>query len=168
MVLRASAGMAAVPAMGQGTMNNVSFGDARFTHYETIGGGQGACPDGPGPSAVHVAMSNTLNTPIEVLEREYPLLVERYAVRRRSGGAGTPPGRGRRRPRLPRAGADAVSVMTERRRHGPHGAAGGEAGAAGENRLNGRRAPAKACLELDAGDVLEIRTPGGGGWGPPA
>jgi len=160
--------MADVPAMGQGTMNNVSFGNARFTHYETIGGGQGACPDGPGPNAVHVAMSNTLNTPIEVLEREYPLLVERYAVRRRSGGAGTHRGgdgivRAYRLLERMR-----VSVMTERRRHRPQGAAGGGPGAAGENRLNGRRAPAKASFELAPGDLLEIRTPGGGGWGPPA
>jgi N-methylhydantoinase B len=167
-VLRAFAGMADVPAMGQGTMNNVSFGNARFTHYETIGGGQGACPDGPGPNAVHVAMSNTLNTPIEVLEREYPLLVERYAVRRRSGGAGTHRGgdgivRAYRLLERMR-----VSVMTERRRHRPQGAAGGGPGAAGENRLNGRRAPAKASFELAPGDLLEIRTPGGGGWGPPA
>ena len=70
-----------VPAMGQGTMNNTVIGNERFTYYETIGGGQGACPDGEGPSAVHVAMSNTLNTPIEALEREYPLRIERYALR---------------------------------------------------------------------------------------
>src|SRR4029079_8367358 len=81
-----------VPAMGQGTMNNTVIGNERFTYYETIGGGQGACPDGDGPSAVHVAMSNTLNTPIEALEREYPLRIERYALRPRSGGAGPPPG----------------------------------------------------------------------------
>src|SRR4029079_2366817 len=77
-----------VPAMGQGTMNNTVIGNERFTYYETIGGGQGACPDGDGPSAVHVAMSNTLNTPIEALEREYPLRIERYALRPGSGGAG--------------------------------------------------------------------------------
>ena len=77
-----------VPAQGQGTMNNVTLGNERFTYYETIGGGQGACPDADGPSGVHVAMSNTLNTPVEALELAYPLRVERYALRLGSGGAG--------------------------------------------------------------------------------
>src|SRR5207253_4236773 len=77
-----------VPAQGQGTMNNVTFGNARFTYYETIAGGQGACPDADGPTAVHVAMSNTLSTPIEALELAYPLRVELYEVRRGSGGGG--------------------------------------------------------------------------------
>ena len=81
-VVKAAFGQALpVPAMGQGTMNNTVIGNERFTYYETIGGGQGACPDADGPSAVHVAMSNTLNTPIEALEQEYPLRIERYAVR---------------------------------------------------------------------------------------
>src|SRR5207244_5294954 len=78
-----------VPAQGQGTMNNVVLGSDRFTYYETIGGGQGACPGADGPSGVHVAMSNTLNTPIEALELAYPLRVERYALRPGSGGGGT-------------------------------------------------------------------------------
>ena len=78
----------AVPAQGQGTMNNVTLGNERFTYYETIGGGQGACPDADGPSAVHVTMSNTLTTPVEALELGYPLRVERYALRLGSGGAG--------------------------------------------------------------------------------
>ena len=87
--LRARFGRAvAVPAQGQGTMNNVALGNERFTYYETIGGGQGACPDADGPSGVHVAMSNTLNTPVEALELAYPLRVERYALRLGSGGAG--------------------------------------------------------------------------------
>jgi len=146
-------------------MNNVSFGNSRFTHYETIGGGQGACPDAPGPSAVHVAMSNTLNTPVEVLELEFPLRIERYEIRRRSGGDGMHRG-GDGVVRAYRVLEDCqVSVMTERRRHAPPGAAGGGPGARGENRLNGKRIPAKASLDLKAGDVLEIRTPGGGGWG---
>ena len=78
----------AVPAQGQGTMNNVTLGNERFTYYETIGGGQGACPDADGPSGVHVAMSNTLSTPVEALELQYPMRVERYALRPGSGGAG--------------------------------------------------------------------------------
>src|SRR6185312_737812 len=75
-------------AVGQGTMNNLTLGNDRFTYYETTGGGQGACPDADGPSAVHVAMSNTLNTPVEALELEFPLRAVEYAVRRGSGGAG--------------------------------------------------------------------------------
>jgi len=154
-----------VPAMGQGTMNNVVLGTGRFGYYETIAGGQGACPDADGPDAVHVAMSNTLNTPIEVLEREYPLRVERYAIRRGSGGSGRHRG-GDGVIRALRVLEDCqASVLTERRRHRPQGAAGGEPGAAGENRLNGRRTAAKWSRALRAGDVLEIRTPGGGGHG---
>src|ERR687895_243430 len=87
-LLRAFGAAVDAPAQGQGTMNNVTFGSPRFTYYETIGGGQGGTPEGPGPSAVHVAMSNTLNTPVEALEAAYPLRVERYALRAGSGGAG--------------------------------------------------------------------------------
>jgi N-methylhydantoinase B len=156
-----------VPAMGQGTMNNLVVGNERFTYYETLAGGQGACADADGPTAVHVAMSNTLNTPVEVLEREYPLRVERYAIRRGSGGAGLHRG-GDGVVRALRALEDCrLSILTERRRHAPRGAAGGEDGATGENRLNGRRIAAKLSLELHAGDVIELRTPGGGGHGPP-
>ena len=92
-----------VPAQGQGTMNNVTLGNERFTYYETIGGGQGACPDADGPIGVHVAMSNTLSTPVEALELQYPLRVERYALRLGSGGDGRAPRRRRRRPRAARA-----------------------------------------------------------------
>ena len=156
-----------VPACGQGTMNNVTFGTPAFTYYETIGGGQGGGPAGPGPSGVHVAMSNTLNTPVEALEREYPLRIERYALRPRSGGAGRHPG-GMGVVRVYRVLADCrLGLMTERRRHGPPGAAGGAPGAPGRNLLNGRPLPAKCSLDLRAGDLLEIRTPGGGGWGRP-
>ncbi|MGZ4431190.1 MAG: hydantoinase B/oxoprolinase family protein [Gaiellales bacterium] len=166
-VMAAFGGAVPVPAQGQGTMNNVSIGNRRFAYYETLGGGQGACPDADGPSAVHVAMSNTLNTPVEVLEQEYPLRIERYALRRRSGGAGRHHG-GDGVVRTYRVLEDCgVSVVSERRRHPPAGAAGGEPGARGQNRLNGRPIGAKLSLELRAGDVLEIRTPGGGGWGAP-
>ena len=121
-----------VPAHGQGTMNNVTFGTPGFTYYETLGGGQGGGPAGPGPSAVHVAMSNTLNTPIEALEREYPLRIERYALRPRTGGAGVHRG-GDGVVRVYRVLADCrLGLMTERRRHGPRGAAGGEDGAPGQ------------------------------------
>jgi N-methylhydantoinase B len=168
-VVTAALGQAVdLPAAGQGTMNNVTFGTPAWTYYETLGGGQGGSPRGRGPSAVHVAMSNTLNTPIEALERDYPLRIERYALRRRSGGAGAMPG-GDGVVRTYRVLADCrLGLMTERRRHGPPGAAGGEDGTRGRNLLNGRPLPAKASLDLRAGDVLEIRTPGGGGWGRPA
>jgi N-methylhydantoinase B len=168
-VVMAALGQAVpVPAMGQGTMNNVVLGNGGFTYYETIGGGQGACPEADGPDAVHVAMSNTLNTPVEVVEREYPLRVERYAVRRGSGGAGRHRG-GDGVIRALRVLEDCrLSVLSERRRHAPSGAAGGEDGARGENRLNGRRIDGKLSRELRAGDVLEIRTPGGGGYGRPS
>lgn len=156
-----------VPAQGQGTMNNVTFGNGRFTYYETIAGGQGACPDADGPSAVHVAMSNTLNTPVEALELSYPLRVERYALRLGSGGYGR------------RRGGDGVvrelrvledcrlSLLTERRRRAPRGAAGGGDGLPGRNLLNGAELPPKATRQLRAGDVVRIETPGGGGHGSP-
>ena len=167
-VVTAALGQAvAAPAAGQGTMNNVTFGTPSWTYYETLGGGQGGSPRGPGPGAVHVAMSNTLNTPVEALERDYPLRVERYGLRRGSGGAGRHPG-GDGVVRTYRVLADCrLGLMTERRRHGPPGANGGRAGSPGRNLLNGERLPAKVSLDLKAGDVLEIRTPGGGGWGRP-
>ena len=152
-------------ALGQGTMNNVTLGSRAFTYYETLGGGQGACEDADGPTGVHVAMSNTLNTPVEALELEFPLRVARYAVRRGSGGTGR------------RRGGDGVirelealepmefSLLTERRRHPPPGAAGGRPGAAGRNLLDGRELPPKASGSLRPGQRLRIETPGGGGFG---
>ena len=154
-----------VPAQGQGTMNNVTFGGAGWTFYETLGGGQGASAIGPGPDAVHVGMSNTRNTPIESLERAYPIVIERYAIRRGSGGAGRHRGGDgviRAYRVLERC---TVTLLTERRRRAPRGAAGGGDGACGENLLNGELLPAKCRRELSPGDVLELRTPGGGGWG---
>ena len=159
----------AVPtmAMGQGTMNNLTVGAPGFTYYETLAGGQGASPAGPGASGVHVAMSNTLNTPVEALETSYPLRVERYALRRGSGGIGRFPG-GEGVSRAIRVLVDGrLSIISERRSVPPHGAAGGGDGACGENRLNGVPLPSKWSGDVSAGDVIEITTPGGGGWGPP-
>jgi N-methylhydantoinase B len=153
-------------------MNNVTFGgrDAEgrgWTFYETLGGGQGASARGDGPSAVHVGMSNTLNTPVESLERAYPLRIEAYALRRGSGGAGRHRG-GDGVVRVYRALAPCtVTLLTERRRHAPRGAHGGGDGAPGRNLLNGEPLPAKCRVELAAGDVVTIETPGGGGWGAP-
>ena len=153
-------------------MNNVTFGDVgsggredRWTYYETIGGGQGASATGPGPSGVHVGMSNTRNTPIEVLELECPLRVRRYALRRGSGGVGIWEG-GAGVVREFEALADAeVSLLTDRRRHRPEGVAGGGDGAAGRNLLNGKPLRAKTQFRMQNGDVLTIETPGGGGYG---
>lgn len=154
-----------VPAQGQGTMNNVTLGGRGWTFYETLGGGQGASAHGPGPSAVHVGMSNTRNTPIESLERAYPLRVETYAVRRGSGGAGR------------HAGGDGIirayralvpctaTVLAERRQRRPQGAQGGEAAQPGRALLGERELPAKVRVPMAAGDVLRIETPGGGGYG---
>jgi N-methylhydantoinase B len=152
-----------VPAPGQGTMNNVTLGNERFTYYETIGGGQGACPDADGPSGVHVTMSNTLNTPVEALELTYPLRVERYELRLGSGGAGRTSGGDGVVRELRMLEPCRVSLLTERRARAPDGAEGGEPGARGRNLLNGEELPAKTTRDLAAGDVLRIETPGGGG-----
>jgi N-methylhydantoinase B len=152
-------------ALGQGTMNNLTLGTEEFTYYETLGGGQGACPDADGPSGVHVAMSNTLNTPVEALELEFPLRVTRYAIRRGTGGAGEHRGGDGVVRELEALAPMAYSLITERRRHAPAGAAGGEPGARGRNVLNGDELPAKATGDLLAGDRLAIETPGGGGHG---
>jgi N-methylhydantoinase A/oxoprolinase/acetone carboxylase beta subunit/N-methylhydantoinase B/oxoprolinase/acetone carboxylase alpha subunit len=170
-------------ALGQGTMNNLTLGDERFAYYETIGGGQGACPDADGPSAVHVAMSNTLNTPIEALERETPLRVTAYELRRGSGGSGTHRGGDGVVRELEALREVSYSLITERRRHAPRGAAGGRPGACGRNLLypaatqpqnpsssafEPAELPPKVSGVLSAGERLRIETPGGGGDGPPA
>jgi N-methylhydantoinase B len=164
-VMRAFGQALDVPAQGQGTMNNVTLGNDGFTYYETIGGGQGACPHADGPSGVHVAMSNTLSTPVEALELQYPLRVERYGLRLGSGGAGTQRG-GDGVVRELRVLEDCrLSIISERREHAPQGERGGAAGASGRNLLNGEPLPAKVTRDLAAGDVVTIETPGGGGWG---
>ncbi|MGI9100415.1 MAG: hydantoinase B/oxoprolinase family protein [Solirubrobacteraceae bacterium] len=154
-------------ALGQGTMNNLTLGTEDFTYYETLGGGQGACPDADGPSGVHVAMSNTLNTPVEALELEFPLRVTRYAMRRGSGGAGAQRGGDGVVRELEALAPMTYSLITERRHHAPPGAAGGAPGARGRNLLNGEELPAKATGELRPGDRLAIETPGGGGHRTP-
>src|SRR3954451_10440424 len=124
-----------VPAQGQGTMNNVTLGNERFTYYETIGGGQGACPDADGPSAVHVAMSNTRTTPIEALELAYPMRVERYELRLGSGGRGKHRG-GDGVLRQLRVLEDCrLSILSERRARTPKGRDGGDDGRPGRNLL---------------------------------
>jgi N-methylhydantoinase B len=154
-------------ALGQGTMNNLTLGDERFAYYETLGGGQGACPDAPGPSAVHVAMSNTLNTPVEALELELPLRVTEYALRRGSGGAGRHRGGDGVIREVEALAELRFSLIAERRRHAPPGADGGEPGTPGRDALNGEPLPGKATGTLRPGDRLRIETPGGGGHGRP-
>jgi N-methylhydantoinase B len=158
-------------ALGQGTMNNLTLGAESsaagdsFSYYETLGGGQGACADADGPSAVHVAMSNTLNTPIEALEREFPLRVVRYSLRRGSGGSGaTHGGDGVVREIEALRDMD-FSLIAERRRHAPPGAAGGQPGATGRDLLDGEPLAGKATGRLRAGQRLRVETPGGGGFG---
>ena len=154
-----------VPAQGQGTMNNVTFGNDRFTYYETIGGGQGACRDADGPSGVHVTMSNTLSTPAEALELAYPLRVRRHALRLGSGGDGVHRGGDGVVRELEALEPCRLSIVSERRARAPSGAKGGADGAPGRNLLNGRELPAKVTVDVSAGDVIAIETPGGGGFG---
>ena len=128
-------------ALGQGTMNNLTLGNDDFVYYETIGGGQGACPDADGPSGVHVAMSNTLNTPVEALELEFPLRMVEYALRRGSGGAGEHRGGDGVVRELEALEPLTYSLITERRRHAPPGADGGRAGAPRAQPARRRGAP---------------------------
>jgi N-methylhydantoinase B len=164
-VLSALSGAATLPAQGQGTMNNLVIGGPGWTYYETIGGGQGASEKGPGPSGVHVGMSNTLNTPTEAFELEYPMRVERYELLYDSGGDGEQRG-GDGIIRSVRVLEPAsLSLLTDRRRHGPRGLEGGEAGKVGRNLLNGEELPPKVSREIEDGDVVTVETPGGGGYG---
>jgi N-methylhydantoinase B len=164
-VLSALSGAAPLPAQGQGTMNNLVIGGAGWTYYETIGGGQGASHKGPGPSGVHVGMSNTLNTPTEAFELEYPMRVERYELLYGSGGEGEHRG-GDGIVRSVRVLEPAsLSLLTDRRRHGPRGVEGGEPGRVGRNLLKDEELAPKVSRELEAGDVVTVETPGGGGYG---
>lgn len=158
-----------IPAASHGGMNNLALGSARpgasWDYYETIGGGMGAGRDGGGLSGIQTHMTNTLNTPVEVLETRFPMRVREYSLRRGSGGGGL------------HCGGDGLvrefellepahyTLLTERRRHAPWGLAGGADGLPGRNLLNGVVLPPKCEGELAAGDRLRIETPGGGGYG---
>jgi N-methylhydantoinase B len=163
LVVAALGGARPVPAQGQGTMNNLTLAGPDFTYYETLGGGQGACPDADGPSAIHVAMSNTLNTPVEALESEFPLRVRELSLRRGSGGDGRHRGGEGIVRELEALAPMRFTLISERRRHPPRGRAGGGDGAPGSNLLNGAPLPSKTEGNLRPGDVLRIETPGGGG-----
>jgi N-methylhydantoinase B/oxoprolinase/acetone carboxylase alpha subunit len=159
-------------AAGQGTMNNVLLGGDGWVYYETVGGGQGGRPGKPGMSGVHTAMTNTRDTPVEALERALPVRVRRYGLRRGSGGAGTYPGGDGMHRELELLEPATVSLVTERRTSRPWGLDGGEPGSPGENWLlpggdesRARRLPDKCTVEVAAGDVIRLLTPGGGGFG---
>lgn len=164
-----------IPAASQGTMNNLTFGGQfkgrAFAYYETIGGGLGAGPQADGDSGMHAHMSNTLNTPVEALELAFPVRVITYALRHGSGGAG----RWRGGDGLLRAiqflTPATVTITSQRRQHGPYGLSGGQPGRAGRNSLqrNGveQNLPGQVTLEVAAGDIVRLATPGGGGWGAP-
>jgi N-methylhydantoinase B len=168
-----------IPAASQGTMNNLTFGGrfparwpaptAHFAYYETMGGGAGAGPDGAGASGVHVHMSNTRNTPVEALEHSYPLRVIEYRLRRGSGGRGLHEGSEGLVRRIEFLTPVVMTLTSERRVRQPYGLQGGEPGAAGENSLLHRGEevvlPGRVTMGLEAGDIVRIATPGGGGWG---
>lgn len=163
-----------VGAASQGTMNNVLVGGDGWVFYETIGGGQGGRPGRAGMSGVHTNMTNTRDTPVEAFEREYPMRVRRYTIRTASGGAGRFPGGDGIERELEALEPVTVSLITERRVSAPWGLAGGAPGAVGENWLlpggdatRAERLSDKVTISLQAGDVLRLRTPGGGGWGAP-
>jgi len=164
-----------IPAASQGSMNNLTLGGydpvhrRPFAYYETIGGGMGARPGSPGPSAIHSHMTNTLNTPVEALEYSYPLRVQQYAIRQGSGGKGKHKGGDGIIREIQVLTEVQVTLLTERRKNPPYGLSGGGPGAPGLNRLlRGSEEiplPSKGTFELKPGDVLRIETPGGGGWG---
>jgi N-methylhydantoinase B len=157
-----------IPAASQGSMNNLAMGSDQGTawdYYETIGGGMGAGARGGGLDGVQTHMTNTLNTPVEVIESRFPLRVTRYALRQNSGGGGLRPGGEGLVREFEFLAPAQVSLLTERRAHSPWGMAGGGPGAKGNNRLDGNPLPAKQSLRLEAGQRLTLETPGGGGWG---
>ncbi|MEK6838255.1 MAG: hydantoinase B/oxoprolinase family protein [Candidatus Thermoplasmatota archaeon] len=166
-----------VPAQSQGTMNNLLIGgrwrSQDFSYYETIAGGEGAFPFREGQSGIHTHMTNTKNTPVEALELAYPLRVEEYRLIPQSGGAGRHRGGdGIRRSIRFLADRGTLTIISDRRRRGPAGLAGGRDGRRGRNRLirGGRPAalPGKTTREVRRGDVVVVESPGGGGWGRPA
>lgn len=160
-----------VPAASHGSMNNVAIGSSlagkSWDYYETIGGGMGAGRDGGGLAGIQTHMTNTLNTPIEVLESRFPLRIRQYAIRRGSGGLGRRPGGDGLVREFEFTAPAHYTLLTERRSHAPWGLAGGGAGMVGVNSLNGQRLPAKCDGDVAAGDRLCIETPGGGGFGEP-
>jgi N-methylhydantoinase B len=165
-----------IPAASQGTMNNLTFGGADprhggepFAYYETIAGGMGARPGLDGLSGIHTHMTNSLNSPVEVLEHAYPLRVRKYALRRGSGGKGRWCGGDGIVREIELLTETQVGLLCDRRSTAPYGLAGGAAGAKGKNELvvkgKSKRMAAKCSFYAPAGAVVRVETPGGGGWG---
>ncbi|MCU1342758.1 MAG: 5-oxoprolinase (ATP-hydrolyzing), partial [Candidatus Acidoferrum typicum] len=178
-----------IPSASQGTMNNLTFGgaDSRhggapFAYYETIAGGTGAGPGCDGRSATHSHMTNTLNTPVEVLEHVYPVRVHLYALRHESGGRGKFRGGDGIIREIEMLVNAQVALLSDRRKIPPYGLSGGSPGAVGtndvrtrvravlaarQNEVGFRRLPSKCSFHAPAGTLIRIQTPGGGGWGVP-
>lgn len=157
-----------IPAASQGSMNNLAMGSREvgdeWDYYETMGGGMGAGPENDGLDAVQTHMTNTLNTPIEVLESNYPIRIRRYACRYGSGGTGKHRGGDGLVREFEFLKPTSVTLLTERRDHAPWGLQGGSAGSCGRNLRDGNKLPSKVSLQIDALERLTIETPGGGGW----
>jgi N-methylhydantoinase B len=177
-LLRALAGALPdrIPAASSGTMNNISIGGVNprtgqpFSYYETVGGGMGASPDADGDNGIHTHMTNSLNTPIEALERYFPIRLREYRIRRRSGGRGQHRGGDGITRSIEVLAECQFTVLSERRKYSPYGLAGGGSGKKGINTLQlnqgqNKRLRGKDTLLLEPGDVVTIETPGGGGWG---
>jgi 5-oxoprolinase (ATP-hydrolysing) len=152
-------------------MNNFTFGDAERQYYETLCGGAGATRDAPGASAVHTHMTNSRLTDPEILERRFPVRVERFAIREGSGGAGAQPGGDGVVRRIRFLAPMEAALLSTRREHAPQGLAGGAPGQPGRQRLlkpDGTATELPGCfsLEVRPGEAIEIETPGGGGFGP--
>ncbi len=160
-----------IPAASHGSMNNIAMGantaSLRWDYYETLAGGMGAGANGAGLSAVQTHMTNTLNTPIEVLEKYYPLRITRYAIRQNSGGKGKHNGGNGLIREYEFLQTTTVTLLTERRDHAPWGLSGGGEGKKGKNSINDIAISAKSTNTLRKGDRLTICTAGGGAWGYP-
>ncbi|MDH5601246.1 MAG: hydantoinase B/oxoprolinase family protein, partial [Gammaproteobacteria bacterium] len=160
-----------IPAASHGSMNNLAMGysgdsdsNKAWDYYETIGGGMGASAVSDGMDAVQTHMTNTRNTPIEVMESNYPVRIKQYAIRDNSGGKGQHQGGNGLVREFEFLKPANVTLLTERRLHQPWGINHAAAGVSGQNSLNGKTLPPKTCFDVKAGDCLTIKTPGGGGW----
>ncbi|MGD8785764.1 MAG: hydantoinase B/oxoprolinase family protein [Thioalkalispiraceae bacterium] len=158
-----------IPAASHGSMNNLAMGGSnnnnQWDYYETIGGGMGAGQHTDGLSGVQTHMTNTRNTPVEVMESTYPVRVQRYALRHDSGGDGLYRGGNGLIREFEFTDAATVTLLSERRRHHPWGLNGGKDGMTGLNKINNKVMPAKFSRQVQKGDHLTIETAGGGGWG---
>lgn len=160
-----------IPAASHGSMNNLAMGYSsdcikdNWDYYETMGGGMGASSKGNGLDAIQTHMTNTRNTPIEVMESSYPVRIKQYAIRKDSGGVGLHKGGDGLVREFEFLKPANVTLLTERRLTTPWGLNGGLDGGCGQNLLNGKALTPKICFDVDKGDCLTIKTPGGGGWG---